>query len=647
LTAAWAAAAVALLRRAEERLGLLALGFCALAALAALTAAVVDHRPGDDIVALVRAFAVALLPAVALNVLLALPSGSIVTRAQRLAVGVGYLITGGVGVLLWTDRPSLPTWPLVIEAFATAALGVLAVRSRYPLTRGFYRRRLQWMGWAIAVVAEVVLVTFALHALFGWPPYVLEIAAVATISIPMGLALGASKRFESSIDRLLVHTVSLAGLTALVVAVYAVIVIGLGRAPNDEQRELLLLSMVAAGVAALLFVPVRDRLAAFANQLVHGTRRPPEDLVRNFGARLSRAVPLEELLLQLAESLRSTLALAAAEIWTGFGGKLERVVSDPDRGPASLRLTGPEEAVVAGSGVAGPAWAAAWLPQLLADRGDATLRIAPITSSGELFGLIVVERSSDDEPFGEDDENLLQELARRVALALRNVRLDAELQASLEELRSQAEELRASRARIVVAGDAERRRIERDLHDGAQQYLVGLAVQLRLARELADSDATKVRRMLDELCDAVQEAQQALRDLAHGIYPPLLQDRGLQAALTAAAGRTSMPARVEASGIRRYGADVEATVYFCCLEALQNAAKYAGDEARATIRLQEEEGRLLFEVADNGVGFESTGGAGSGLTNMQDRLGAIGGSLRVEPGPGRGTKVVGAIPLER
>ena len=327
---------------------------------------------------------------------------------------------------------------------------------------------------------------------------------------------------------------------------------------------------------------------------------------------------------------------------------LKRVASEPDRAPISLRMTASEESVVARAGVSGPARIAVWLPELLAGRGDAVVRVAPVTSAGELFGLIVVERSNEDEPFDEDEEGVLLELARRVGLALRNVRLDSELQASLEELREQAEELRASRARVVAAGDAERRRIERDLHDGAQQYLVGLAVQLGLARDLADSEPDKVKRILAELADEMQEAQQSLRDLAHGIYPPLLQDRGLAAALAAAAGRTTIPARVEARGAGRYNPDVEATAYFCCLEALQNAAKYAGAGARATVRVWEEGGRLLFEVADDGAGFEVLGGGrGAGLTNMRDRLGAIGGSLRIESESGYGTRIVGTIPLER
>ncbi len=211
----------------------------------------------------------------------------------------------------------------------------------------------------------------------------------------------------------------------------------------------------------------------------------------------------------------------------------------------------------------------------------------------------------------------------------------------------QVKELRASRSRVVLAADAERRRIERDLHDGAQQHLIGLALQLRLARELASSDPEKANEILVGLDSEIQETLDRLRDLAHGIYPPLLQDRGLTDALAAAALRAPIAARVEAQGLSRYPPDVEATVYFCCLEALQNAAKHAGDGASVSIRVRADDGGdLSFEVTDDGSGFDTgIGLAGVGVTNMRDRVGAIGGSLTIASSPGSGTTVSGSLPL--
>jgi signal transduction histidine kinase len=367
---------------------------------------------------------------------------------------------------------------------------------------------------------------------------------------------------------------------------------------------------------------------------VYGEREAPEAALRTLGSRLSRAIPLDELLLQLAESLRKTLSLTAAEVWTGSGGMLERSASDPERGPAKLAVGEAELPVLARAGVSGNAWIEIWLPGLLADRAGRQVRVAPIVHSGELLGLIV-----------EDEDEVLTELAREFGLALHNVQLDSALEASLEELRRQADELRASRARIVAATDAERRRIERDLHDGAQQHLVALAVNLRIARQLNESGSPEVNELLEQLRRDLREAIQQLRDFAHGIYPPLLMDGGLGQALTAAAARAPVPTRVQAE-VGRYPQEVESAVYFCCLEALQNAGKYAGEGAQATVRVHEEDGRLVFEVSDDGQGFElSRKGVGAGFTNMNDRLGAIGGDLRVESAPGAGTKLTGTVPV--
>jgi signal transduction histidine kinase len=251
-----------------------------------------------------------------------------------------------------------------------------------------------------------------------------------------------------------------------------------------------------------------------------------------------------------------------------------------------------------------------------------------------------------DERFSEEDERVLAELARQVGLALHNVRLDSALQASLDEVRHQAEELQASRARIVAAADAARRRIERNLHDGAQQRLVALAVKLRLASRLVDTDPGQTRGMLDELRDELKDAVEELRSLAHGIYPPLLMDQGLAAALGSAAQRATLPTRVEAGSIGRYPSEMEAAAYFCCLEALQNAMKHAGPAATVIVRVWEEAGALRFSVSDDGAGFDPAAkGASSGFVNMRDRLGAIGGWLQVESSLGAGTSVLGVLPL--
>jgi signal transduction histidine kinase len=440
--------------------------------------------------------------------------------------------------------------------------------------------------------------------------------------------------------RLLSSALLLAGLVAIVLAVHLVVVLGIGRVPSSEQRTLLAFSMLAAAVTALVFLPVSRWIAAFAAR----DRGAPADVLRSFGAGLTRALPLEELLLQLAESLRRALVLEAAEVWAGAGGVLRRAASDPDAGPGELTLSPADAAALARAGVRGTAWLRLWLPQLVDGREEAALRAVPITHSRELLGLILVQR--DAQSFDAEDEQILPSVARQVGLALHNVRLGSELQASHDELRRQADELRASRSRVVAAADAERRRIERDLHDGAQQHLVALAVNLRYARELADSDPGRSRAVLEELAGDVRNAIDEFRDLAHGIYPPHLVAHGLGEGLRSAVARSPLPARLHVSDLGRYPPEVEATLYFCCLEALQNAGKHAGQGARATVRVWEEQDRLLFEVFDDGAGFDvSAGTPGAGLTNMSDRLGALGGRLSVTSSPGAGTRVAGAVPL--
>ncbi|HLW17946.1 MAG TPA: histidine kinase, partial [Actinomycetota bacterium] len=443
------------------------------------------------------------------------------------------------------------------------------------------------------------------------------------------------------------QTVSVSGLTGVVLAIYILIVLGLGHAPRDqEQRTLLLLSMIGAVIAALLYLPTRDRLTSIANNIVYGERHAPDEVLRTFGSRLSRAIPLDELLLQMAESLRKTLALDLVEVWTGSGGSLERRVCDPDRPVIHMKIGPKELPVVIRAGVSGPAWIKVWLPLLIEKREGSMVRVAPITHQGELLGMIVVERRDPDEAFGEENERVMTELARQVGLALHNAQLDSALQESYQELQKRAEDLRASRMRIVAAGDAERRKLERNLHDGAQQHLVALAVKVKLVKNLLEADTNTAKSMLEELGGDVQEAVQQLRDLAHGIYPPILVDRGLGPALESAVAKAALPTSVVADGVQRHSQEVEAAVYFCVLEALQNSGKHAGEGATAVVTVKEEPAALLFEVADTGAGFDAkTKSLGAGFTNMSDRVGAIGGTIDVWSEPGKGTKISGRIPL--
>jgi signal transduction histidine kinase len=257
----------------------------------------------------------------------------------------------------------------------------------------------------------------------------------------------------------------------------------------------------------------------------------------------------------------------------------------------------------------------------------------PVLHDGELLGALTV-RMPPSEPATAATRTLVADLAAQAGLVLRNVQL--------------IEELRASRRRLVTAQDEERRRLERNLHDGAQQQLIGLRLRLRLAESLLPEDLADdepVRQALADLGEAAQSALDDLRDLARGIYPPLLAERGLRAALEGQARKSAIDVRVWTGELGRYPQEAEAAVYFCSLEALQNVAKYAG-AGRATLRLWQDARTLAFTVSDEGAGFDpGQVGYGTGLQGMADRLAALGGTLTVTSRPGAGTTVTGRVPV--
>ena len=519
---------------------------------------------------------------------------------------------------------------------AALAIGVAACHQRYLRAGAEERRRIQWIGWGLVVTAEAVLVIIALRLLSDWPDSPGAAALAITGLIPLSVIAGTFPKLVARVDRLLTHTVALAGLTALVLAVYVVVVLGLGRTPSGGERSLLLLSMLAAGICALLYLPARHWLTARANRMVYGERVAPDETLRTFGQRLTRSIPLDELMLQLAENLRKSMILTSAEIWTGKDGYYELMAGVPHRQPAPVEIGAKERAVVARAGVSGGTWLDIWVPQLVVPTGSASMRVAPVAHGGMLLGFIVVTRRPDGEPFTESEDMVLTELARQIGLALHNVQLDTALQASLDQLRQRNQELQESRARIVAAGDAERRKLERNLHDGAQQHLVALAVKLRLAHDAVEDDPDDAMAMIDEIKADVQSAIAELRALAHGIFPPLLVSGGLSEALPAAAGRCPLPAAVELEGVGRYGNEIEAAVYFCVLEALQNAGKHAGESASITVRLVADTELLRFEVSDDGVGFEPAGG-GAGRPRFREH-GRPAGRLRRHAGSDVGAR---------
>jgi signal transduction histidine kinase len=592
-----------------------------------------------------------LLPVVAVHVALAVPTGR-VSRRTRMLLAVAYVvavaggaglagIAGGLGTCGWAPA----AWSLVgADLAAAATTAVVAVRVRSSAQRSA-RVRTQWFAAGLIVLTPTVAALLPWAALQGTWSDAWRVLAIANVALPLSLIAATAPGTRSFAGRAVRVAAIMAALAMTALVVFLALLFGLGHVPDQLERDVLRLTLIAAYVVVLVAPLVYRSAGRAVDRAVHGDRETQEEMLRRLGGRLSRALPWEESLLQLAESLRESLRLSAVAIYTGSGGSLDRQVALPRRGPANIELGTERQAVVCHAGVRGDGWIPVWLPELATGREMSTLRVVPLCAADELLGVIVAERTDPTDPFGADEEEVLTEMAAQISLAMRNVRLDLALRDSLAQVRQQAEDLRASRTRVVEAADAERQRIERDLHDGAQQSLIALSLRARAAREAVNAENPAAIAYLDDLVGDLRRTADELRELAHGIYPPVLIDSGVGLALRLVAPRCCPGALVDTAD-GRYPPPVEAAVYFCCLEAMQNAAKYAAG-APVCVRLVEEDRALHFEVSDEGPGFDPvTTRPGHGLVNMADRLGAIGGSLEVTSAPGSGTSVGGRIPLD-
>ncbi|MDP9301047.1 MAG: sensor histidine kinase, partial [Actinomycetota bacterium] len=429
------------------------------------------------------------------------------------------------------------------------------------------------------------------------------ITLVLGTPIACGIAILKYRLYD--LDVVVRKTVVFGLLAAFITALYAVVVGGIGAIVGAKSSTVL--SFAAAALLAVAFQPARDRARRLADRLAYGKRATPYEVLAEFSERMSESYATEDVLPRMAEILRAGTGASSAGVWLRVGSTLrpEAAAGKPlERAPTAIE----------GDTV----------PEFSSEHA------VEVRHQGELLGALTILMPASD-PMNPAKEKLVRDLAAQAGLVLRNVRL--------------IEELRASRQRLVAAQDEERRKIERNLHDGAQQHLVALSVRLRLSEQLAGRDPAKAKEMLAALQVDTSEALENLRDLARGIYPPLLGDQGLAAALAAQARKSPVPTEVEADDVGRYEPDIEATVYFCTLEALQNVAKYAG-ASRASVRLARDDGHLTFEISDDGTGFDpASTGYGTGLQGMADRLEAAGGSLAVRSAPGEGTEVTGRVPV--
>jgi signal transduction histidine kinase len=476
------------------------------------------------------------------------------------------------------------------------------------------RQQLAWLGY----VAVVAVVAFVLAAILGngngLVPNILwgVLFGDIVLGIPLACGIAVLRYRLYELDIVIRKTVVFGALVALFTAVYAAVVIGVGAIIG--HRENAVLTFAGAAIAAILFQPVRSRVRRVADRLVYGQRATPYELLSSLAQRVGGTYSIDDVLPWMVQVLGQGTGARRAEVWLHVGSEYRLAAGWP-RGEDDPP---PREVLPA---------LADELPALAGMDG-----VFPVRHQDELLGALAVAMPP-NEPLAGSKEKLIQDLAAQAGLVLRNVLL--------------IEELRASRVRLVAAQDEERRRLERNIHDGAQQQLVALSVKMRVLQTVLRRDADQAENLLHQAEQDLGEAVETLRELARGIYPPLLADLGLAEALRAQARKAALPVDVDSDGIGRYPQNQEAAVYFCCLEALQNVAKYAR-ATRAVVTLSEEDGELRFTVRDDGRGFDTTRAAtGTGVQGMADRLEALGGTLQVRSMPGAGTTVIGRLPSGR
>ena len=603
-----------------------------------------SRLPSQDQVALVGDYSFIVAALIPLLVLL-FPDGHPPTRRWRWAI---WVLLGGMGIAAtsyaltpgplnnFVQYGILYANPFGIDAFAEGRPGnalvsvgalmivgaslatVVAVWQRYRRARGEERQQMRWLV-SVASVAGAgiggILLLFPLAGILGFEQGGAGDVLFGILFVPTILAIfvGIPAAYLVAIFKHGLWDLDVVIKKALVALVLTLVIVGVGLAAIAVLGRSALLDgdrtdVVVGIVAGLAIWPLALVGRRVAQRVVYGRRAAPYQVLSQFSERVGETYATEDVLPRMARILGEGTGADGARVWLRVGDELRTEAGWPAELPSrgAVPLRGGELPVVDGE------------------------TIFEVRDRGDLLGALSVAMPASD-PMNPSKERLIRDLAAQAGLVLRNVRL--------------IQDLRASRQRLVAAQDEERRKLERDMHDGAQQQLVALSVQLKLARTMLERDPTTVGGMLDTLQVSAADALSDLRDLARGIYPQLLADRGLAAALQAQATKSAVPTSVRNDGVERYPREVETAVYFTCLEALNNVAKYS-EATTATVSLAQENGTLAFAVADDGVGFtvERTAN-GTGLQGMADRLDAIGGALEIRSAPGEGTTILGRVPV--
>jgi signal transduction histidine kinase len=582
-------------------------------------------------------------------VLLLFPTGSVASPRWRIVgwiegIGIAAWVTGNLfaPTIFTAGQPSPPN-PIGVPAPAgnlfpvLAVLGVLAIVEaglagivslfvRYRRAGSVEREQLKWLLFAGLIIVLGLVAQFVVPGVMGSTTSstnlvnAISTGTIASVPIAIGIAVFRYRLYD--IDIVINRTVVYVALAAFITGVYVAIVVGIGSLVGRTDQPNVALSIVATAVVAVAFQPVRERVQRVANRLVYGRRATPYEALSRFADEIGTTDAAEDVLPRVARALAEATGAVRTEVWLRFGPSLRREASFPDGAAAP----GPPSAdVPMGSG-----------QETLPPLPGATAAFE-VRHRGELLGALALAKRP-GESLTPTERALASRLASQAGLALRNAGLTDELKARLVELRE-------SRQRVVATADEERRRLERNIHDGAQQQLVALAVKVKLADALVARDSVKARDLVEQLRSEAGDALENLRDLASGIYPPVLTEQGVAAALEAQARTSPIPVVVSADGFGRYPQEQEAALYFSALEALQNVAKYAS-ASRATVRLADRDGHAEFSVADDGEGFDTSAtGYGTGLRGIADRLGSVDGELVVRSAPGQGTTVVGRVPV--
>jgi signal transduction histidine kinase len=509
-------------------------------------------------------------------------------------------------------------WVAGLAGIAIAVLAVVSLVMRYRAARGEERQQIRLLVYA-GLIAIVFLVLTIVTSIGLGPNesttlndllfFVFFLAF--GIGIPAAAAVAVLRYRLWDLDVVLKKTIVATVLVLLLVAVSGVTLLligGLVVGGLEESPGAALVAGIGIGVLAWPLLRLSRRIA---DRIVYGKRATPYEVLTQFSDRMAESYSTDDVLPRMAAILAAGTGAKSVTIWLLVGNRLRPATTWPP--PVDGEADANDEELAPSASLA-----------------DLTGDVFVVRHQGEQLGAITLSMHAND-PMNPTKEKLIKDLAGQAGLVLRNVRL--------------IEELRASRRRLVAAQDAERRRLERNIHDGAQQQLVALSVKLRLADAMVERDAAKTHELLAQLQTETTETLEDLRDLARGIYPPLLADKGLSAAIEAQARKSQLDVELASNGLGRYDQDLEAAVYFCCLEALQNVAKYSGAN-RASVAFEQQDGRLSFRVSDDGVGFDPTRvAAGLGLQGMADRIEAIGGTFVVRSAPGEGTTVTGTIPV--